>query len=72
MASKSKDRKTNPSPTADHQSGKPNKVNLHAAQNDEILIVWTGASTDGLEVDIKSSGAEEIIEVPYEYEDTGS
>ena len=48
MASKSNHKKSTPSTTAAHKSIKTNKVNLHAAQNDEITIVGIGASAGGL------------------------
>src|SRR5687768_2103139 len=37
-----------PSPAAQRKSIKTNKVNLHAANNDEITVVGIGASAGGL------------------------
>jgi two-component system CheB/CheR fusion protein len=47
MASTSKKQSTQ-SPAAQRKPRKPNKVNLHAAQNDEITVVGIGASAGGL------------------------
>src|ERR1051325_2141546 len=47
MASTSK-KQTPPSPTAQRQSRKTNKVNLHSQPNNEITVVGIGASAGGL------------------------
>ncbi len=47
MASTSK-KQTLKSPAAQRKSTKPNNVNLHASQNDEIAVVGIGASAGGL------------------------